>query len=46
MGFMKEAKADSMGQHAARAMAEGRRVLVVRIQTPVLVCGSVQRAHG
>jgi hypothetical protein len=33
MGFMKEAKADSMRQPAARAMEEGRRVLVVRIQT-------------
>lgn len=30
---MKQAKADSMGAHAARARQEGRRVLVVRIQT-------------
>ena len=33
MGFMKEAKADTMRQHAGRAMQEGRQVLVVRIQT-------------
>lgn len=33
MGFMKQVKADTMAQHAERAIQEGRQVLVIRIQT-------------
>ena len=33
MGIVRQAKADSMASHAGRARQEGRRVLVVRIQT-------------